>query len=116
MASIYERAPFFMGQKTWTEETPLGDVYKLQSNSPRNKQKAEIHKDSGQFGIEITLDQTINDFVRLAGNVGIVSGIPPPQNDVGADMLAPCRRHNTDHVGDIAPCRLTGRCVSVVSA
>ena len=66
MASIYERTPFLKGQKTWSEKTPLGDVYKLQSNSPRNKQKAEIHKDSGQFGTEFTLDQTINNFVRGA--------------------------------------------------
>ena len=64
MASIYERLPFFKAQKTWSEKTPLGDVYKLQSNSPHNKQKAKIHKDSGQLGIEFTLDKTINDFVR----------------------------------------------------
>ena len=57
MASIYERMPFFKAQKSWTEKTPLGDVYKLQSNSTRNKQKAEIHKDSGQFGIEFMLDK-----------------------------------------------------------
>ena len=59
------------GQKTWTEKTPLGDVYKLQSNSPRNKQKAEIHKDSGQFGIKFTLDKTINDFVHGAEKVDL---------------------------------------------
>ena len=51
MASIYERMPFFKAQKTWSEKTPLGDIYKLQSNSPHNKQKAKIHKDSGQLGI-----------------------------------------------------------------
>jgi hypothetical protein len=64
MASIYKRTPYFKGHKTWSEKTPLGDVYKLQSNSPRKKQKAEIHKDSGQLGLEFTLDKTINDFVR----------------------------------------------------
>ena len=52
----------------------------------------------------------------LAGNVGVVSGIFSPQNDVGADMSAPCRQHDTDHVGDMAPCQLAGRCVGVVSA
>ncbi len=31
-------------------------------------------------------------------------------------MSAPGRRHDTDHVGDIAPCRLAGRRVSVMSA
>jgi hypothetical protein len=71
MASIYERTPFFKAQKTWTEKTPLGDVYKLQSNLARNKQKAEIHKDSGQLGIEFTLDKTINDFVRGAEKVDL---------------------------------------------
>ena len=52
----------------------------------------------------------------FAGNVGVVSGIFPPQNDRHADMSAPCRQHDTDHVGDIAPCRLAGRRVGVVSA
>ena len=51
--------------------TPLGDVYKLQSNLSHNKQKAKIHKDSGQFGIEFTLDKTINDFVRGADKVDL---------------------------------------------
>ena len=54
--------------------------------------------------------------IFLAGNVGVVSGIFPPQNDRHADMSAPCRRHDTDHVGDIAPCRLSGRRVGDVSA
>ena len=37
----------------------------------------------------------------LAGNVGVVSGIFFPENGDMADMSAPCRRHDTDHVGDI---------------
>ena len=52
----------------------------------------------------------------LAGNVGVVSGIFSPQNDRHADMSALCRQHDTDHVGDIAPCRLVGRRVGGVSA
>jgi len=64
MASIYKKLPFFKAQKTWSEKTPLGDVYKLQSNSPGNKQKAKIHKDSGQLGIEFMINKTINDFIR----------------------------------------------------
>jgi hypothetical protein len=71
MASIYKRMPFFKAQKTLTKKTPLGDVYKLQSNSPRNKQKAEIHKDSGQFGIKFTLDKMINDFIHGAEKVDL---------------------------------------------
>jgi hypothetical protein len=35
----------------------------LQSNDPRNKYKAEIHKDSGTLGIEFTLDRTITNFI-----------------------------------------------------
>ncbi len=38
-------------------------VYKLQSNDPRNKYKAEIHKDNGQLGIEFTLNKTIYEFI-----------------------------------------------------
>ena len=71
MASIYERAPLFKNQKTWSEKTPLGDVYKLQSNNPHNKFKAEIHKDSGNLGIEFTLDKTIDDFIRGAEKVDL---------------------------------------------
>jgi hypothetical protein len=52
----------------------------------------------------------------FAGNVGVVSGIFSPKNDRHADMSAQCRRHDIDHVGDIAPCRLVGRRVGVVSA
>jgi hypothetical protein len=54
--------------------------------------------------------------IGLAGNVGVVSGIFSPQNNRHADMSAPCCRHDTDHVGDIAPCQLAGRCVDVVLA
>ncbi len=71
MASIYKRMPFFKAQKSWTKKTPLGDVYKLQSNSPHNKQKAKIHKDLGQFGIEFMLDKTINDFICGAEKVDL---------------------------------------------
>ncbi len=38
-----------------------------------------------------------------------------PQNDRHADMPALCRRHDTDHVGNIAPCWLVGRRVGVVA-
>ena len=36
------------------------------SNDARNNKRAEIQKDSGQFGLEFTLNKTINDFVRRA--------------------------------------------------
>jgi hypothetical protein len=52
----------------------------------------------------------------LAGNVGIVSGIFFPQTGQHNDMSASCRRHDTDHVGDIARFCLARHRVRVVSA
>jgi hypothetical protein len=63
MASIYEREPLFKNQKTWSEKTPLGNVYKLHSNNPSNIFKAEIHKDAGYLGMN---RKTINNFIREA--------------------------------------------------
>jgi hypothetical protein len=51
-------------QPRWDTKTVLPKVNKLQSNNPRNKYKAEIHKDEGQLGIEFTLDKTISKFIR----------------------------------------------------
>jgi len=56
MASIYEKPPLFKLQKTWNEKTILPEVYKLTSPNPRNKNKNEIHKNSGLYGIEFTVD------------------------------------------------------------
>jgi len=41
----------------------------LTSHNPRNKNKAEIHKDSGLYGIEFTVDKTIPDFNKGADKV-----------------------------------------------
>ena len=54
-------------------------------------------------------------FQALAGNVGVVSGIFFLQNDRHNDMSATCRRHDTDHVGDIGPFWLLRCRVNVVS-
>ena len=70
----------------------------------------------GQVFLALDTGHTITQHqwvvLSLAGNVGVLSGISPPQNDRHADMSAPCRGHDTDHVGDIAPCprRTTCRC------
>jgi len=64
MASIFEKKPFFKTARKWDAKTKLNEVYKLQSNDPHNKYKAEIPKDSGGLGIEFTLDQTITEFIR----------------------------------------------------
>ncbi len=54
MASIYEKRPLFTLQRMWNEKTILPEVYKLTSPNPRNKNKVEIHKDGGLYGIEFT--------------------------------------------------------------
>jgi len=69
MASIYEKPPLFKLQKTWNEKTILPEVYKLTSPNPRNKNKAETHKDSGLHRIEFTVDKTIPDFNKGANKV-----------------------------------------------
>ncbi len=51
MASIYEKKPIFILQRWWDTKTVLPKVYKLHSNNPHNKYKAEIHKDDGLLGI-----------------------------------------------------------------
>ena len=49
----------------------LPEVYKLTSPNPCNKNKVEIHKDSGLYGIEFTVDKTISDFNKVAEKVGL---------------------------------------------
>ncbi len=66
MASIYKKKPFFVLQRRWDTKTVLPEVYKLQSSDPRNKHKAEIHKDDGLLGIKFTLDKTISKFIRAS--------------------------------------------------
>jgi hypothetical protein len=68
MASIYEKKPFFVLQRCWDTKTVLPKVYKLQSNNPRNKYKAEIHKDDGLLGIKFTLNKIISDFILASEN------------------------------------------------
>ncbi len=69
MASIYEKPPLFKLRKTWNEKTILPEVYKSRSHNPCNKNKAEIHKDSGLYGIKFTVDKTIPDFNKGADKV-----------------------------------------------
>jgi len=69
MASIYEKPPLCKLQKTWNKKTILPEVYKLTSPNPCNKNKAEIHKDSGLNRIEFTVDKTIPDFNKGADKV-----------------------------------------------
>ena len=71
MASIFEKKPLFKTAREWDAKTKLNEVYKLQSNDPRNKYKAEIPKDSGSLGIEFTLDRTITEFIRGTERVNL---------------------------------------------
>ncbi len=57
MASIYEKPPHFVLEKTWDKKTLLPKTYKLQSNDPHNKVKAKVHQDSGKFGIKFTINK-----------------------------------------------------------
>ncbi len=66
MASIYEKLPHFVLEKTLDEKTQLPETYKMQSNDSRNKIKAKVHQDSGKLGIEFTVDNTIPDFKKGA--------------------------------------------------
>ncbi len=69
MASIYEKPPHILRAKLWDEKTSLSETYKLQSNDTRNKVKAEVHLDSGQLGIEFTVNKTIPDFNKGAKKI-----------------------------------------------
>ncbi len=71
MASIFKKKPFFKTAREWDAKTNFNEVYKLQSNDPRIKYKAEILKDLGGLGIEFTLDQTITDFIRGTKRVNL---------------------------------------------
>ena len=66
MASIYERHPFYKGEKKWEDNDTLSEVYKLQSNNPQNKSHVEIHKDNDRYSIEFTVDKTIPEFNKGA--------------------------------------------------
>ncbi len=69
IASIYEKPPLFKLQKTWNEKTILPEFYKLTSPNPCNNKKAKIHKDSGIFGTEFTIDKMIPDLNKGADKV-----------------------------------------------
>jgi hypothetical protein len=52
MASIYEKPPHFILEKTWDEKTRLPETYKLQSSDSQNKFKAKVYQDSGKLGVK----------------------------------------------------------------
>jgi hypothetical protein len=66
MASIYEKPPHFVLEKTWDEKTQLPETYKLLSNDSHNKIKAKVHQGSGKLGVKFTANKTIPDFEKGA--------------------------------------------------
>jgi hypothetical protein len=71
MASIYEKLPHFILEKTWDKKTQLPETYKLQSNDSCIKIKAKVHQDSGKLGVEFTVDKTIPDFEKGAKKINL---------------------------------------------
>ncbi len=71
MASIYEKPPHFVLEKTWDKKTRLPETYKLQSSDSQNKIKAKVHQDSGKLGVKFTLDKTIPEFEKGAKKVNL---------------------------------------------
>ena len=70
MASIYEKPPLALLEKSFDKKNLPKETYKMQNKDPRlNKLKAEIHIDSGQLGVEFTVDKTIPDFNKGAEKI-----------------------------------------------
>jgi hypothetical protein len=63
MALIFAKVPLYKVVKAWDNNNPnLSEVYKLQSNDPRDKSCIDIYKDNGKYGIEFTIDKMIPKF------------------------------------------------------
>ncbi len=71
MASIYEKLPHFVLEKTWDEKTQLPKTYKIQSNNYCKKIKAKVHQDSGKLSVEFTSDKTFPDFKKEAKKINL---------------------------------------------
>jgi hypothetical protein len=70
MALIYEKPPLALLEKSFDKNYLPKEVYKMQNKDPRfNKLKAEIHIDSGRFGVKFTVDKTIPDFNKGAKKI-----------------------------------------------
>ena len=70
MASIYEKPPLALLEKSFDEKNLPKELYKMQNKDPRfDKLKAEIHIDSSRLGVEFTVDKTIPDFNKGAEKI-----------------------------------------------
>jgi hypothetical protein len=70
-ASIYEKPPHFVLEKTWDKKTQLPETYKLQSNNSCTKIKAKVHQYSGKLGVEFTVHKTIPNFEKGANKINL---------------------------------------------
>jgi hypothetical protein len=70
MASICEKPPPALLEKSFDEKNLPKELYKMQNKDPRfDKLKAEVHIDSGRLGVEFTVDKTIPDFNKGAEKI-----------------------------------------------
>jgi hypothetical protein len=71
MASIYEKPPHFVLEKTWDKKTQLLKTYKFQRNDSCNKVKAKVHQDSGKLGVKFTANKTIPNIKKGAKKINL---------------------------------------------
>ena len=64
MASIYEREPIFLLERTWDDKTKLPAI---QMFSGKYGKKAKVHINNGSLGMEFFYEKTLPDFC-LAGD------------------------------------------------
>jgi hypothetical protein len=76
MASIFEKPPHFVLEKTWDEKTLLPKTYKLQINNPHKNVKVKVHQNSAKLGIEFTVDKSIPEFEMGAKKLTL-TGLTP---------------------------------------
>ena len=61
MASIYEKEPIFLLERTWYDKTKLPEKQKFSGD---NGKKAKVHIDSGSLGMEFFYEKTLPDFCQ----------------------------------------------------
>ena len=60
MASIYEKEPIYLLERTRDDKTKLPKKYKFSGKAG----KAKVHIDSGSLGLEFFYDYTLHDFMH----------------------------------------------------
>jgi hypothetical protein len=60
MASIFEKEPIFLLERTWDDKTKLPDKFKFLGKAG----KAKVHIDSGLLGLQFFYEKTFPDFMH----------------------------------------------------